>query len=194
MAAVLAARARASSPTLRPWGPALPHCPGEGWGQFYIAPRQQHGPRCQPSPEMLVWLLVVTGSHCCRAMHPDMALGGSVGQDFTMALGDDIKGYSHQAVSHHPQLSSSASLHCTHILLLLFLIYLSTTFLLRSTMPRPCLMALSRGHFRHGLACVCFVIEFKYWLLITSDFSLEGSVLIGVHWSISRTLVHFLCS
>lgn len=61
-------------------------------------------------------------------MSPDMALGGSRGQALTMALGD-ITGYSHQVVTHYPQVSSYVSLH-SYIFLLLFLIHLSTTCLL----------------------------------------------------------------
>jgi len=47
-----------------------------------------------------------------------------------------IIGYSHQAVPHYPQVSSSASLHCTHILLFLFLFHFSTTYLLLSVVLR----------------------------------------------------------
>ena len=43
---------------------------------------------------------------------------------------DGITGYSHQAVPHYPPVSSSASLHCAHILLFLFLFRFSTTSLL----------------------------------------------------------------
>lgn len=44
-----------------------------------------------------------------------------------MAL-DGTSGYSHQTVPHYSQISSFASLHCAHILLLFFLFHLSTTY------------------------------------------------------------------
>ena len=53
------------------------------------------------------------------------------GQDHNTVPGG-ITGYSHQAVPHYPRVSSSASLHCAHILLFLFLFHLSTTHLLLS--------------------------------------------------------------
>ena len=58
-------------------------------------------------------------------MDPDMAFSDSTGQGPTVAP-DGITGYSHQAVPHYPQVSSSASLH----LLLLFLFHFSTSYLL----------------------------------------------------------------
>jgi hypothetical protein len=58
-----------------------------------------------------------------------MALGVSVVQNLTMAL-DGITSYSHQALPHHPQVSSSTSLHCAHIVLLLFLSHFSIMHLL----------------------------------------------------------------
>ena len=58
-----------------------------------------------------------------------MSPTGSTGQDSTIDSGG-ITGYSHQAVPHYPQVSISASLHCAHILLLLFLFYFSATDLL----------------------------------------------------------------
>lgn len=51
-----------------------------------------------------------------------------------MAVGG-IPSYSHQAVSRYPQVCSSASLHCVHILLLLLLSHLSTIHLLILVMP-----------------------------------------------------------
>ena len=63
-----------------------------------------------------------------------MAPGGSTGQDPTM-VPDGITGYSHQAVPHYPRVSSSASLHCAHILLFLFLFHFSTTYLLLLVAP-----------------------------------------------------------
>lgn len=41
-----------------------------------------------------------------------------------------ITSYSSQAVPHCPQVFSSTSLHCAHILLFFFLFHFSTTFLL----------------------------------------------------------------
>lgn len=61
-------RARASSPTLMPPGPALPHCTGKGQGQLaqtrgiHMAFGSNLGHRHNPDP------------FCCRAM--DQALGG----------------------------------------------------------------------------------------------------------------------
>ena len=58
-----------------------------------------------------------------------MDRGGSPGEDLPMALGG-ITSYSHQTVPHYPQALSSTSLHCAHILLLLFLFHISTIYLL----------------------------------------------------------------
>lgn len=49
-----------------------------------------------------------------------LALSCSMGQDLLLALGG-IASYSDQAVPHSPWVSSSAFLHCTYIILLLFL-------------------------------------------------------------------------
>lgn len=54
---------------------------------------------------------------------------GRMDQNLTRALGV-ITGYSHRAVPHDPQASSSASLYCAHILLPLFFFHLSPTGLL----------------------------------------------------------------
>lgn len=59
-------------------------------------------------------------------MDPDMALGGTTGQDFTVAS-DGSAGYSPQALPQHPHASSSASFH--HAQTLLLLPCLSTTYL-----------------------------------------------------------------
>ena len=70
-----------------------------------------------------------------------MASSGITSQDLTMVPGprsqvpgprSQVPGpsYSHQVVPHYPPVSSSASLHCAHILLLLFLFRFSTTYLL----------------------------------------------------------------
>ena len=91
-----------------------------------------------------------------------MAPGGSTGQGPTVVPGG-ITGYSHQA--HYPQVSSSASLHCAHIFLFLFLFHFSTTYLcllvacrvseclrLSQERSRKCnVMVPGRGHLRHGL-------------------------------------------
>ena len=61
-------------------------------------------------------------------MDPDMALSGSTGQDPTMVPGG-ITGYSHQAVPHYPQVSSSASLHTAQTIPSLFLSHLYATYL-----------------------------------------------------------------
>ena len=65
---------------------------------------------------------------------PDMAPGGSTSQDATMVAGS-ITGYSHQAVPPYPQVSSSVSLHCAHILLFLFFFHFSTTYLVLLMVP-----------------------------------------------------------
>jgi hypothetical protein len=108
---------------------ALPQCSGKRWGQFFTAHRQQHIPRQQPRPGISTWSLVVTDPCCHRAIDPDVATGGNTGQNPTMALGG-ITCYSHHAVPHYRPVSTSASLHCAHILLFLFLSHFSTTYLL----------------------------------------------------------------
>lgn len=50
---------------------------------------------------------MVTDPCCCRVKDPDMVLGNT-------------SGYSYQAVPHCSRVSSSASLHCAHILWFLF--------------------------------------------------------------------------
>jgi hypothetical protein len=57
---------------------------------------------------------VVTDPCGCRA-NLDTVPGGSTGQDPIVVPGG-ITSYSHQAVPHKPQVSSSSSLHCAHIL------------------------------------------------------------------------------
>ena len=66
------------------------------------------------------WPLVVTDLSCYRATDTDMAPSGSTGQDPTV-IPHGITSYSYQAVSHYPQVSSSAFLHCDHIVLFLSL-------------------------------------------------------------------------
>ena len=82
-------------------------------------------------------------------MDSNMALSGRTGQDPTVIPGG-ITSYSHQAVPQYLQVSSSVSLHCTHILLFLFLFHFSTTYLLFLVVPRLCIMS-SRGHLGPGL-------------------------------------------
>ena len=70
-----------------------------------------------------------------------------------MAL-DGISGYSHQTVPHYPQALSSTSLHCAHILLLLFLFHLSTTYLFIIVVPGACgCLELSQEYY----VCPCHV-------------------------------------
>jgi hypothetical protein len=64
------------------------------------------------------WPLVETDP-CCRAIDPDMPCCGSTCQVPTM-VPDGITSYSHQSVPHYPWVSTSASLHCAHILLFFF--------------------------------------------------------------------------
>lgn len=64
---------------------------------------------------------------CNTAMDPDMAISGSTGQDFTMALGGRAV-YAHQEAAPLQLLvSSSASLHSVQTVLLLLLSHLSHT-------------------------------------------------------------------
>ena len=93
-----------------------------------------------------------------------MAFGGCRGQDLTMTLGGIID-YLRQAVPHYRGVFSSASLYCAHILLLLFLFHLSTTYLLilvvpgasgclrlsQGVVPCPCYVAPDRTHHRLAL-------------------------------------------
>lgn len=54
-----------------------------------------------------------------------------------MVLGDiPIRNYSSQAVPHYPLVPSSTSLHCAHILLLLFLSHFPATYLLLLVVTR----------------------------------------------------------
>jgi hypothetical protein len=105
-----------NSSTFIPSGPTPPKCSGKGWDQLYTTLRHWHGPRQQSRPGAPAWPLVVTDLCCCRAIDPDMTLGGSTGQDLTMALGG-ITDYSHQALPHYLWVCSSTCLHCVNILL-----------------------------------------------------------------------------
>lgn len=69
-------------------------------------------------------------------MNLDIVLCASIGQDLTMGS-CGIPSHFHQAVSHHPLVSSSDCLHCAHALLPLLLLHLTTTYLLIQVRPRP---------------------------------------------------------
>lgn len=56
-------------------------------------------------------------------MNPDIGSGGTTGQDAIMVPGG-ITGYLHQTAPHYSRVSSSAFLHCAHILLFLSLLFL----------------------------------------------------------------------
>lgn len=75
-------------------------------------------------------------------------------QDLTMSLGG-ISGYSHQAVPHYPRVSSSASLYCAQILLLLLHFFhpesLGIWVRLRSATADLCSMTPGRGCLGSGL-------------------------------------------
>lgn len=79
--------------------------------------------------------------NCNTAMDPDMAISGSTGQDFTMALGVRAV-YAHQeAAPLQPLISSSASLHSVQIVLHLWLAHLSST-------------SVGKPHGRRALGCL----------------------------------------
>lgn len=59
---------------------------------------------------------------CCMATNLDMALSGSMGRKFTIASGGST-GYSYQATSLHPRVSSSTSLHNSQTVLRLPSLY-----------------------------------------------------------------------
>ena len=66
---------------------------------------------------------MVIYSLSCRARNPDMTLYSNMGQELKIA------------VPHDSPVSSSDSVHCSHILLLLFLFHLSTMYLLILVTP-----------------------------------------------------------
>lgn len=118
-------KARDNSLALIPLGPALPQCPGMAWGHPYTSlVRHQQDLR---QSETSTWHSVVTDCCCCWDMDSYITLGDKAGQNLTMALGG-FTGYSYQAVPHYPCVSSSVSLLCVHILLLLLLFLLSATY------------------------------------------------------------------
>ena len=84
---------------------------------------------------MFTWPLVVTDSCYYKAMDSDIVLGCNMTQKLTLVLGSIIS-YSYQVDPHCPQVFSSPSLHCAHILLFLFLYRFSTTYLLLLVAPR----------------------------------------------------------
>lgn len=106
------------------------------------------------------WPLVETEYYLCWSKNPDMAPVGSTGHHRGMALGG-IVSYTHQVAPHY--FPFSASFPCAHILMLLFLFNLFTTYLLIlvaplllsgviSGMQCPiCHLALGGGCHRHGL-------------------------------------------
>lgn len=71
---------------------------------------------------------------CCRATDTDVSLRGRTSQDPTMVTGG-ISSSSHQPVPHYPQVSTSASLHCTYILLFIFLFHFCSTHLILLVAP-----------------------------------------------------------
>ena len=102
-------------------------------------------------------------------MDPDTAPGG-------------ITGYSHQAVPHYPRLSSSASLHCAHILLFHFLFHLSTTYWCLLVVPGVSLSEVVSGVVpevqRHGIGhgsswvcSFCFLGLYSTGLMVISGYS-----------------------
>lgn len=81
---------------------------------------------------------------------PDVDAGNQT-QVICKLVPGGITSYLHNIVPHYPPGSSSASLHCIHILLFLFLFYFSTTYLLLlvASGVSECLMIIS-GLFSSG--------------------------------------------
>ena len=63
------------------------------------------------------------------------------------------------AVPHDSQVSSSDSVHCSHILLLLFLFHLSTMYLLISHTPWASGYLSIWGHLRTAMPCLCVALS-----------------------------------
>jgi hypothetical protein len=90
------------------WGASFPFFPGKRWGKLFIALGHQHGlkeqltPGTSERPLVVMWNKEVNPNPLLKqGLRPWIALGGSIGQDFTMASGS-ISGYSNQAVPHYP--------------------------------------------------------------------------------------------
>ena len=138
-------RGRVSPPALMTPG-QLSHNAQEKGGASSAWPS---GIKCPcPTTQTRDFCLTFDGNRPCTA--------GSWTQMWPPLVAQVITGYSHRAVPHYPQVSSSASLHCTRILLLLFLFHFPTTYVL--------LLAASgivgvKGHLRSGLwsvmPCLC---------------------------------------
>jgi hypothetical protein len=120
-----AVRGGLSSPALPTSRARSPHDAQVGVGPALDSLQYQHVPKWQIRLGTCVWPLVVTDPCWCRAMGLDVAPSSSTGQDPTMVPGA-MTSYSHQAVPHYPQIYRSASLHCAHVLLFLFLSHFST--------------------------------------------------------------------
>ena len=75
------------------------------------------------------------------------------------------------AVPHDSQVSSSDSVHCSHILLLIFLFLLSTMYLLILVSPGASGYLGIWGHLRSTMLCLCVTLSRGHlWLaLFTKD-------------------------
>jgi hypothetical protein len=114
-------------PLWRKVRPAFQSC--EGQGQFCTALGHPCGSKWLPRSCMPPWSLVViwvmditTFPCCCMPKDPNMTLCGDMEQDFTMTSGSRT-GYSQQAISLLPPVSSSISLHSAQTVPLLSPIY-----------------------------------------------------------------------
>lgn len=109
---------RASSTVLPKWNVGLTLLRNV---RLCVALGHQHGPRWQTRSGAFTWSLVVVTlgngyQHrhwLLAAMGPDMALGGSMSWDISMAS-EISAGYSHQAVPQYPLISSSDSSQSTN--------------------------------------------------------------------------------
>jgi hypothetical protein len=121
---VSSSASRASSPTMRRWGQS----------QFCTALRQQHV--WDSSPDQDIYLVFGGNRPLLLQDHgPWCGLWWQHRSGLHHGPGGTIV-YSHQTVPHYPWLSSSASFHCAHILLLLFLCHFSLTYSLLLVVPR----------------------------------------------------------
>lgn len=103
--------------------------PRGGLGPFLHSLQISTCPKAADQTRNVTCSLVVTDSCCFKAVNPDMAHQWQHKPGPHHGLGS-ITSNSHQDVPCYLQVSSSASLHCTHILLFLFLFHFSTTYLL----------------------------------------------------------------